>query len=175
MNACTECQEYVCVDVYINQCEEGLIKLPIEADQTGEWYGMVEFNGTYFKTIFNAEEQYYVLFPAKYLNEHYKHKVRIYNPDGILFGCFVLSTNPQTNIISDPITIDYEMKSLDITITEAGNIIKNNVLADKIITDLSTNGQSYNSSFWDKPTSSDTLTSDVLTFYIGQLITITYK
>lgn len=84
------CIEYQCLDIDYDLCDND-ITLPLNADETGLWTLLIEFNGTWIKLSIEVVEGEPIVIP-NVLNEHYVHTVRLLNSSKELFNdtCYKL-------------------------------------------------------------------------------------
>lgn len=165
------CENIECLIVKFNPCSEGA-ELPLIATENGTWTAEIEFNGMWSEFGFGVLNGQRIVIPSIYLNEYYTHQIRILDSSGLLINetCYALKARAIASGDIYPV-IPPGLSSFDITIAEAGNSITNDLLEGVDLAFIVTDGQSYNTAFWGKPVESDTLTSDILTFYIGQIVT----
>jgi hypothetical protein len=169
-----DCETYTCLDAFYNPCSEG-VALDVAATDSLVWSGRIEYNGIWTLFSFGVTEGEDIVIPTEFLNEYYDHQFKLYDNAGELFGCYKLKSRAMGNAGTyapvapvDLQTFDLEMDSVTSTVTDARLLNKTLVL-------ISLSGQSYNSAFWSKPLASATLTSTLLTFNPGDIITFIYR
>lgn len=91
------CSTYQCLGIDYNPCSNG-VQLPINADETGNWSVLIEFNGTWIRLSLEVTEGEPIILP-NVLNERYVHTIRLLNSDKELFNdtCYKLVTGHGTN------------------------------------------------------------------------------
>lgn len=91
------CITYQCLSVDHNPCSNG-VQLPINADETGNWSVLIEFNGTWIRLSLEVTEGEPIVIP-NVLNERYTHTIRLLNSNKELFNgtCYKLMTGQGTN------------------------------------------------------------------------------
>lgn len=86
-----DCQNTECILVYVNDCSS-TVPLPLQANRDGVWKIFAEFNGTWIKQAyyFNRGDQLVI---DNKLNASYRHLVKIYDPEMLLFNdtCYILA------------------------------------------------------------------------------------
>ena len=89
------CVEYQCLGIDYDPCSNNVV-LPINANETGLWTLLIEFNGTWIRLSLEVTDGQPIVIP-NVLNEHYVHPIRILNTDKELFNntCFKLTTKTQ--------------------------------------------------------------------------------
>lgn len=171
------CTNTDCLTVRFNPCSEGA-ELPLTASYTGNMTGIIEFNGNYTEFTIGVESGERIVIPANLLNGYYVHGLELYDAGGVLLNdtCYILEARAVTSAGSfTPIPPSGDAVVFNVVVVEDGDTITDTRLNGKTVMLLSTQGQSYNSDFFLKPTSSSTLTGVNLPFFAGQLVTITLQ
>lgn len=170
--ACNGCESTECLTLKINPCSEG-VSLGINATYTGNVSGDVFFNGIWRSFIVAVESGQPIIIPTSVLNSRYVHEAKLYNDAGELIGCYELHTRTMRDAPIYAVPPANSDNVFNITVATAGNTITDSRFTNKTVMLLTTDAQSYNSAFFIKPFSSNTLTSSTLSFYVGQIVTIT--
>jgi hypothetical protein len=89
------CIEYQCLDLDHDPCSNN-VTLPLNADETGSWTLLIEFNGTWIRLNIDVTDGEPIVIP-NVLNEHYVHTIRLLDTDKELFNntCYKLITKTQ--------------------------------------------------------------------------------
>jgi hypothetical protein len=87
------CLTYQCLSIDYDPCSNG-VQLPINADETGNWLVLIEFNGTWIRLSLEVTEGEPIVIP-NVLNGRYVHTIRLLNSDKELFNdtCYKLETS----------------------------------------------------------------------------------
>lgn len=85
-----QCEEYVCVEAFINPCSEG-VEVDIVSDFTGNITGRIWMNGSVSTFTIGVEDQEKIIIPSQFLNENYTHELRLYK-GGVIWGCYRVKT-----------------------------------------------------------------------------------
>lgn len=170
------CDNITCIEVFFNPCGEGA-ELPIEANETGTWTIRIEFNGFWKASSFGVTDNENIVIPVELLNENYKHTAKIYDSTGLLVNdtCYTIKSIALMDSPDYPVIPPTDCCPIDVDITIDGSSFTDSRLEGKLVAYITYNGQSYNSPFWSKPEASDTLTSTMLSFVSGDIVTVTFK
>jgi hypothetical protein len=168
------CPDFTCLDLKFNPCSTGA-QLDITATENGTWTAEIEFNNVWSRFSVVVPSGSKVVIPTTYLNEFYTHRFKLYDTLGQLVNatCYVLRTMAIAN--GGSYSVIAPMMNADITVTEQGHSVTAGLLAGRTISSITTDGQSYNAPYFTKEPASDTITSNQLEFYPGQILTVYFK
>lgn len=169
-----ECETFECLNAFYNPCSDGVAVNVIATDSL-VWSAQIEFNGVWTLFSFGVIEGEQIILPTAFLNEYYNHILKVYDANGVIVGCYNLKSRAMGSAGQYSPIAPVELQSFDLEILEDTNTITDSRLLNTTLVLISMSGQSYNSAFWSKPFASDTLTSTVLTFNTGDIITFIYR
>lgn len=171
------CTATTCLSVKFNPCSEGAA-LPLYATYTGDMRGEIEFNGMWTEFSIGVIDTEAIVIPVSVLNEYYSHVLKLYDEDEELVGdtCYAVEARAMVGAGDFPVIPAGEIiEVFDVEITADGDAFTDSRLADGTVMLLNTNAQAYNSPFFTKAFGSGTLTGVNLSFYVGQIVTVTLK
>jgi len=171
------CENTTCIEVKFNPCSIGA-ELPLVASETGDITGEIEFNGVWTTFSVGVLEGENIVILTSLLNEYYTHLLKMYNEAGALINntCYTVKSRAMLNAPDFSVLPPGEVVEVfNITVEEEGIALSDPLLANSTVMLLNTDAQSYNSVFFTKDFASDTLTGLGISFYIGQIVTVTLK
>jgi hypothetical protein len=150
------CEIFECLSVDYNPCDNG-IELPLNADETGDWVLLIEFNGTWIRLVVEVENGEPIVI-QNVLNENYVHTIRLLNTEKELFNdtCYKLITKvvDGTGIVA-PGGSGSEMEvqpALDFTTGPATTQYQSDLLIGAVIISVELEGLPYTNYTFDDET-----------------------
>lgn len=171
------CTTTTCMGLKFDPCSQGAA-LPVYATYTGDVRGEIEFNGLWTEFSVGVTDTEAIVIPTSVLNEYYVHTLKLYDEAGDLINdtCYAVNAKAMRGAGDFPVQPSGAViEVFDVTIGADGSTFTDSRLEDGTVMLLNTNAQAYNSPFFTKPFSSTTLTGVNLSFYTGQIVTVTLK
>jgi len=171
------CTTTTCLSVKFDPCSEGA-ELLINAAYTGDMRGEIEFNGLWTEFSVGVTATEAIIIPTSLLNEYYTHTLKLYDEAGTLVNntCYAVNAKAMVGAGDFPVPPSgSDIEIFDVEITADGTSFTDARLEDGTVMVLNTDAQSYNSAFFTKNFASGTLTGIGISFYDGQIVTVTIK
>lgn len=171
------CDNTTCIEVKFNPCSTGAL-LPLISEFTGDVKGEIEFNDVWTAFSVGVEAGANIIIPTSLLNEYYTHTLKLFDESEVLMWdtCFTVKARAMTSAPDFPVVpAGAQLEVFDVEVSADSSTFDDPRLVDGTVMLLNTDAQSYNRVFFTKGFASDTLTGVDISFYAGQIVTVTLK
>lgn len=183
------CNTYICLQAVFNPCSEG-VQLDVVSTETGDWSGVIYFNGMPTDFVFGVVEDQNIILPVSLFNEFYTHEMQLWNSAGTLVGCYRVNARASMNagtyapippdtlqqILDDIAEINEELESVLRSVIYT--VTAQNVTDGTFTMPVSGNLETISADYQDISAPNFTQGGNVITLpnmYEGQTLTLIYK